>query len=493
MNTALADKPLTELDQYQIEWDRESVRRDGLRAFVKLAWPYVEPKDKLLWNWHHDAICEHYEAVLRAEITELGICVPPGFTKSLLVSVLGSAYAWIVDPAYRMLAVSNVDRLSKRDSRKTRGLIQSDWYQQRWPMTFTKTDEARLENSSSGFRIVGSVGSGIIGERGNLILIDDPMSREDAESPIERENAKEFVWETLPTRVNNFDRDGKILIMQRLHGDDTAAQCIERGWEMLILPNEYEPDRCCRTSLGFVDPRKEEGELLHPERFSREATEKMKSFRGIGPTAYAGQYQQRPIPREGAIIKLAWLNKRFRVRGEKPLRLMQSWDCASKPKERNDPSACLTIAEFRDRYELWDYFKKRMEFPELCRKTKDLYAKFSPRPTIVLVEDKDAGQQLIQHLRADTESRLPVKACNPGVLDKVTRLDAESLVVEAGKVWIPEEADWVSDWIEEITMIPGAPHDESGDTLSQALKWFRENDLGKHSVGLVAVPKQAAY
>ena len=45
-------------------------------------------------------------------------------------------------------------------------------------------------------------------------------------------------------------------------------------------------------------------ELLDPVRFPRETVEKLK--RDMGSYAYAGQYQQRPAPREGGLFKRAW-------------------------------------------------------------------------------------------------------------------------------------------------------------------------------------------
>lgn len=472
-------------DDVQIEYDREAVRRYGLRAFAKLAWHIVEPADALQWNWHLDAISDHVQAVIQRELQELAACIPPGMTKSKMISVLGSGYAWAIRPSYRVLSVAYADRLTRRDSRFVRKLILSQWFQDRWPLALEKQDESRLENAKSGFRLAGSVRSGIIGDRGNLLLIDDPLSIDTVESPAERARTSRFVWETLPSRMTNFDEDGKILIMQRLHGADTAAEARDRGWEMLVLPNEYEPASRCITSLGFKDPRTKEGELLHPARMSAKASAKMKSFEGIGPRAYAGQYQQRPAPREGNIVKMAWFANRFKKPSPNPVRIIISADCASKPEEKNDPSAFLTIAEYKDHYEFWHYHCQRYEFPDLVRAAIDQYNRGDWTVNAMLIEDKDAGQQLIQQLKRDT--KIPVIAINPGSLDKGTRLETQTPVMEAGNVWLPEDAPWVADFLEELTTIPGAPHDESGDCVSQALKWLAEKKriplVGPGSVG----------
>jgi len=467
------------------------IQQDGLAAFVKRAWPLVEPVDPLIWNWHHDAMCEHTEAVLQGELKNLLINVPPGFTKSMIVSVMASAYAWTIKPGYRIIAISHKDALARRDSRKVRSLVLSPWYRERWPdVVLEKLDEARLENVATGFRIIGSVQSGITGERGNLALVDDPLTPEKADSPAERDRASRFFWETLPTRFTDYKKAGKIVIMQRLHGQDTSGEIIERAdaeWEKLILPNEYEPARCCVTVLGFEDPRTEEDELLHPERLGPEETAEMKSEAGVGLRVYHGQFQQSPRAREGNIIKEEWLARRFGARGAEPLMVVQSWDCGSKDRKKNDPSACGTFAVFKDRVEMWDYSLKRQQFPALERRAKDKHEEFTP--SHVLIEDKDAGQQLIQVLKART--KIPVVACNPGDVEKMLRLETESGFVESGSFWLPERAPWVAAFVEELITVPAAPHDESADVLSQFLRWLRLKKKKPKGGAPVSVGKEA--
>ena len=77
---------------------------------------------------------------------------------------------------------------------------------------------------------------------------------------------------------------------------------------------EFEPSRRCVTVLQpanddhpavtFEDPRQAEGELLFPERFPAATVAELK--RTKGPYAWAGQYQQRPAPREGGLFKREW-------------------------------------------------------------------------------------------------------------------------------------------------------------------------------------------
>jgi hypothetical protein len=42
-------------------------------------------------------------------------------------------------------------------------------------------------------------------------------------------------------------------------------------------------------------------------------------------------------------------------------------------------------------------------------------------------------------------------------------------------VFIPEQASWLSDFIDELTSFPAAPHDDMVDATTQALAWMRGN------------------
>jgi predicted phage terminase large subunit-like protein len=49
------------------------------------------------------------------------------------------------------------------------------------------------------------------------------------------------------------------------------------------------------------------------------------------------------------------------------------------------------------------------------------------------------------------------------------RLDAQSIKFESGRVYLPKQAPWLDDYIQEITGFPGTKHDDQVDSTSQAL------------------------
>jgi predicted phage terminase large subunit-like protein len=175
---------------------------------------------------------------------------------------------------------------------------------------------------------------------------------------------------------------------------------------------------------------------------------------------------------DGGIIKISWFG-RYRIPPDRFLRTLQSWDTASKGKDVNDYSVCTTWGETLTGIYLLDVFRKRMEYPELKRAAKSLAARWNPNELVI--EDKGSGISLIQDLRAET--RLPVIAIEPEG-DKVLRASTESPAIEAGRVFLPEEASWLMDYEGEVGQFPLAGNDDQMDSTSQALKRFRISSAG---------------
>lgn len=318
--------------------ERENVRlnADAIRArcgtlagFVREAWHVLEPNARLIWSWHIDAITDHLSAVTDGRINRLLINVPPGSMKSLLVSVLWQAWEW--GPrgkrSLRYLTTAFNDGPVKRDTRKTRDLILSEWYQALWPeVSLTRTAEMSFANSDTGTREGVSFGS-LTSQRGDRLIIDDPHSTETAESETERNNTTRKFREGALNRLNDQEKSAIVVIMQRLHEDDISGVILKMGmgYTHLMLPMEFEPERACHTEIGFADPRSYDGELLDPVRFPREVFDQLK--RDSTDYAIAGQYQQRPAPREGGLFKRHW----FEVVPAAPAaaRRVRGWDLAA--------------------------------------------------------------------------------------------------------------------------------------------------------------------
>lgn len=200
-------------------------------------------------------------------------------------------------------------------------------------------------------------------------------------------------------------------------------------------------------------------------------------------SAWSALYQQRPSAVEGEIFKREWW-KRYSELPPKFRRIIQSWDTAFKTGKENDFSVCTTWGEAEDGFFLLDRWAARCEFPELKRKVTAFAQEW--RPNVILVEDKASGQSLIQDLQAST--RFPVLAIKVDS-DKVSRAHAVSPLVECGKVFLPQSAPWLADFLYSMCVFPAGADDDDVDSCTQALNYMRGSNL---SHGLIDYLKQLA-
>ncbi len=143
---------------------------------------------------------------------------------------------------------------------------------------------------------------------------------------------------------------------------------------------------------------------------------------------------------------------------------VQSWDTAFKKNQENDYSVCTTWLVAQNGYYLIDMWRGRVEFPELKKKVVELYER--EKPNEVLIEDKASGQSLIQELQRNT--RLPVKVIKVES-DKISRVHSVTPLIEAGKVLLPKNKQWIKTFIDECEEFPNGEFDDIVDTMSQFL------------------------
>lgn len=458
------------------------------------------------------------EAVWDGDITRLLMNVPPGTMKSLLVGVFFPAWVWTKDPSKRFLATShNLDN-AVRDSLKCRRLVESDWYQRLWGdkvvLTGDQNAKTKFENTATGFRQAAAFTS-MTGLRADYVILDDPMSVDDALSDATRESINLTFRESLPTRLNNPDSSAIIVIMQRLHDDDTSGVIIKGdfGYDHLCLPMRFDWQRPA-TSIGFVDPREEEGELLFPARFPEWVVDRDEQI--MGPIATAGQMQQSPIPRGGSILKREYWRLWEQEKYPTLEYVLVSADTAYSKDQENDPSAVAVLGVFRNELDqprvllLWGW-AKRCELhgvvldkePGETKKAFDIRSmptwglvewiaytcrRFSADR--LLIENKASGKDVaneMKRLYGEDQWLVQLMEVNR---DKVTRAHAVEPAFAAGLIFAPDEV-WAEKFIEECEVFPKGKHDDRVDALTQGIKYLRENGLISHNFEVAAELREA--
>lgn len=486
----------------------------SLGAFTRAGWHVLEPGTPLKWGWALDVMCEHLEAVTSGQIKRLLINVPPGMMKSLLVSVFWNAYEW--GPAglahHRFMATAFREGIPIRDNRRLRNLIQSPWYQAHWRLGLVSDQNAkkRFENTSMGWREGMSFGS-LTGERGDRVLLDDPISVSQARSPVELKTAEETFLEAVPLRVVDPKRSAIVVIMQRVNEKDPSGVILEKdlNYTHLMLPMAFEKERRCYTVVkpkGFIgaaregrydgpkqiwyfdgdeipeprrdviacakpkivypqDRRQKDGELLFPDRFSRETVEADKV--SLGAMGDAGQNQQRPAPREGGMFKRA--NFKFIKKSEIPpgTYWVRGWDFAATESPEAAQTAGAKIGKAPDGRVLIGHCVRERLGPQGQRNLVKSTAEVDGYECSISVPQDPGQAGKVQahdyvvmlmgwNITATTETG-----------DKVTRAEPLAAQVEAGNVYIVH-GPWVEGYLDEVSTFPNGKFKDAVDASSRA-------------------------
>lgn len=495
------------------EADRDAVRKDadGIRercrtliGFVREFWHILEPGRAFVSGWAIEAIALHLEAVSNGRIQYLLINVPPGMMKSLLVSVFWPAWEWATrDASLGYLASSfSLDNVL-RDNLKMRRLIESDKFQAVFGdrvRAAGKWGERRFETTASGVR-AGRSFQKMTGGRGDRVLIDDPHDVDGGESDVQRPRAVTTFREAIPDRLNDMAKSAIVVIMQRLHANDVSGTIIKLGlpYVHLRLPMEFEPyreeggkrldNRCVTYDRNgvelFRDPRTHEGELLFPERFSREVVEGLKAAKGS--YAFAGQYQQRPTAREGGLFKRAWFAGKIIARSAIPptaMRRVRAWDfAATEVAAGNDPDWTVGLRMLRHGV---DYYVEGIERDRISPGTVQLLVKAmaetDPVGTVIRIPIDPAQAGVAQAQSYVTAlAGYPLKPERPPT-DKVGRALPSSISAEFGHIYLvnsgpPDQGvdAWIELFLDELCAFPTGSHDDQVDAFADA---FNELAIG---------------
>ncbi len=227
--------------------------------------------------------------------------------------------------------------------------------------------------------------------------------------------------------------------------------------------------------------RRRIGDILHPERESKDTLDRIKAE--IGSLMFSAQYQQRPVPIEGNLIRREWFRHYDHLPHDSAKRIVQSWDIAMMTGDANDYSVCTTWWIIKADYYLVDVFRARLQYPDLRRKLASLAAKHGAGT--ILIEDAGPGMALLQDLWRDPSRGMPRPIGRKPEGSKVDRMVAQSAKVEAGHIHLPKEADWLDTFLHELLAFLNGRHDDQVDSVSQFLKWSsQQSPFGTMMVGM---------
>jgi predicted phage terminase large subunit-like protein len=365
-----------------------------------------------------------------------------------------------------------------------------DTFHPQWYFARDQNAKGSYRNTATGFRIATTTGSKITGMRPTDLFVDDPLDAQEAHSKVAREAVRNW-WAAAGNRLADMTTGHRCIIMQRLHEEDLVGLVGMQEpdeWEFLIIPQEWNESRRFTSSIGWTDPRKEEGELMFTARFP---TRVLKGeLARLGSSDYQGQHQQLPSAAEGEIFKRGFAQFIYppAIPPEAIKQKAISWDTAVKEGQSHDWSVSLVGIQFDRGVLISERVRVKTGYPGLKEQTILQGARVGPHA--LLIEDKQTGQALIQDLRSSTN--LPVVPVQVSS-DKVARAWPHVPTWEAGRIFFPTDEKgvpepWVEEFLTELYTFPKAVHDDQVDAFTQLLQYLILSGTG--GAGLVAWYKQ---
>lgn len=443
--------------------------RNDLYAFMQKAFHEIDASQEFKGNWHLELICDKLQQCLDGKIKRLIINIPPRNLKSHIVSISFPAYILGHLPSERIVCVSYAQTLANDLSRKTRQLMETEFYKQVFKTRLgDKNTENLFETTCNGYRFATSTEGALTGFGGNWIILDDPIKADDALSEVKRNNVNNWYDNTLISRLNDKVNGVIIVVMQRLHIDDLTGHLLKQsGWDLLSLPAIADNDECFTLSNGKVVGR-QAGEALNPDLEPLEVLKNQQ--KSMSNYNFSAQYQQNPIPAKGNVINF----DDFGFFDSSPFgaETFQSWDIALKDGKDNDYSVCIT-AKYKDNILYIENIQRfKFDMLTLANKMQELYQIFTCNHLIV--EESSISTHLLQYIQSQS-NLYPIKY--KPQCDKVTRANNASLFISSGRVLLRRNAAWLDDFKSEINAFPNGKHDDQVDSLTQLIGVINNGQL----------------
>jgi len=471
-------------------------RRD-FYVFAKLMSSVVLPND-FIDGRHIKKICEKLQEVAESiespEPTKRAMFfMPPGSMKTVLCSILFPAWLYGLHPNWHVICVGYNDEFaSDKIGHPLKELIGSAEYKEIFPKTIIRSDsksKGRFVTTEKGeFKALGAKARAA-GRRAHLLICDDTVSEKDAWSKVLRTEINNNYIGGLRSRLMRTPRGAEIITNTRYHLEDISGFLLKvdeesaRPWEVVSIPAVLDEE-----SSDFLREADDPPELyapgtsFWPEMQPMEVLlEEKDTLMRTEPHKWHSLYLQNPTPEEGGMVKLE--DFQYWPKDKKPpaiTHVLVTMDTAFSEKERADFSAYIVWGVFYPYHgsppNLIMLFAERGKWgwPDLVARCKDINKDW--KPDFMVIEKKASGQSLLQDLFM---KGYPVVEFDPrGSKDE--RLHAASIWFRQGRVWVPEDKEWIYDVVEEITNFPVVSHDEFVDCASMAIIWYRDQSVITH-------------
>ena len=462
--------------------EQAEAARSHFMDFTKTVWP------EFINGRHHRIMAEKFDRIADGSLKRLIVNMPPRHTKSEFSSYLLPAWLMGRKPTLKIMQTTHTAELAFRFGRKVRNLMNSQEYKAVFEDVELRADSqaaGRWETSKGGEYFAAGVGGAVTGRGADLLIIDDPHSEQDALSPTALEHAYE--WYTSGPRQRLQPGGAIVIVMTRWAENDLTGKLF-RQQARDVLADKWE-------IVEFPALMPDTDEPLWPEFWNKKDLLAVRGSLSVGK--WQAQWQQNPTSDVSAILKREWWQTWKPEEPPAVSYILQSYDTAFSKQTTADYSAITTWGVFFPQdgdppnIILMDAKRGRWDFPELRRIALEEYKYWDPE--CVLIEAKASGMPLTQELR---QMGIPVSNYSPSRgNDKYTRVNSIAPLFESGLVWAPDSR-WAEEVIDECAAFPAGEHDDYVDTVTQALRRFREGGFVRHPEDYQdepAVPRQRIY
>ena len=394
----------------------------------------------------------------------LVLSTPPQHGKSLTVTETFPSWYEGKYPDRRCIVACYNDDFAGKFGRRNKSKLE-EYGEFIFGVSLSKSSDRDIEIAEHGGSIITrGIMSGITGNSGDLIIIDDPVkNRQEADSVTYRDR----LWEEWQNSIKTRTQAGtKIIIIQtRWHEDDLAGRVIrnENNVEVVNIPVAAEEGDILGRRIGdSLCP-----ELGKDNKWLLEFKESYLKDPEGGARAWNALFLGRPTSAEGNIFKREWWQY-YDVLPENIPLISISVDATFKDNADSDFVAIEVWGKVNADYYLIDLIKRRMDFPETLNAIKAMNAKYPNRHSI-LIEDKANGPAIIAMLRHEISGVIPIEPQG----SKIARANAITTIVESGNVHLPRYADFTAEFIEEHSSFPNGVNDDLVDSCTQFLNRYK--------------------
>lgn len=474
------------------KYARELVKGSLFHA-VKYFWPVIS-NDELKENWHMRYLCQELEKVVKRVANnqpkeyDLIINIPPGSTKTTIISIILPVWAWINWFWMKFITIGYSSPLSLESAEYSRDIIRSTRFRDIFPELEIKEDKDTKSNykiqrkyrkhtgrpfvkEQGGNRFSTSVQGTLIGFHGHVLIVDDPNNTKKTESPAQLEATNNWIDRTLSTRKTDKLVTPTIVVMQRLHENDVPGHLLKtrdpNQIKHICIPGEIENYEHT-VNPPHLKEFYEDG-LMDKKRMGWKVLKQMELE--LGQYGYAGQIGQAPTPPGGGMFQV----DNFSVIESMPApvnieQIIRYWDKAGTEKKDN-PNAARTsgtkIAKLKSgKKVVMDVVKGQWSAEKREKIIKQTAEADGVDVKIYIEQEPGSGGK---ESAESTIRNLSGYACfaDRPTGDKIYRADPYSAAVNNGDVWLLK-GDWNSEFIDEHRLFPYGSFKDQVDSAAGA-------------------------